>query len=363
MIHHPFWQKFAVSATNSEYKQPSEHPIGQPSGHPSGLINSTTKYQKSNIQQTNKIFDSVSPIISIEKPNNNFAVKITAAHTQWLQELTRLDSSTQTLAAEIMAVPNFTLLMNFLFRHSNYLSERWASEPEFVLSLLAHGPDAKATQIHQELRQKLAQLPVGREETMRLLRRAKGQMALLIALADICGFWPLERVTLALSDFAELTITLAAQQVALAMQFPQAAPSPELSAAATNGLIILGMGKLGGRELNYSSDIDLIILFDAENVPPAMMALCGRKSLGELYIALAREIVKILADVTEDGYVFRTDLRLRPDPASTPLALSIRAAEIYYESVGQNWERAAMIKARPVGGDDAAGQVFLRGLT
>ena len=323
--------------------------------------------QKNNLQQTNEIIDSVRPNISATTDNHTDHVKITAAYAGWQQELARLDTAHQEFAADIMAVPNFTALMNFLIRHSNYLSERWLTEPEFVLSLFAQGPDAMAAQIHQELTQKLAHNQVERSENMRLLRRAKGQMALLIAVADICDYWPLERVTLALSDFAELSITLAAQQIALAMQFPQATASPkentEENATATNGLIILGMGKLGGRELNYSSDIDLIILFDPERVPPAMMALCGRKTLGELYIALARELVKILADVTEDGYVFRTDLRLRPDPASTPLALSIRAAEIYYESVGQNWERAAMIKARPVGGDIAAGQAFLRGLT
>ena len=313
----------------------------------------------------NNIFDSVSPLPAVTDDaelNNAKLAKITAAQAQWQQELARCEANIQHLAIKIMAVPDFTALMNFLMSHSNYLSERWLAEPEFVLSLLDQGPDAMAAQIQKQLTQKLSHYPVTRDETMRLLRRAKGQMALLIALADICDYWPLERVTLALSEFAEHAITLAAQHVALTMQFPQIPPTPEQIAAATNGLIILGMGKLGGRELNYSSDIDLIILFDPEIVPPAMLSLCGRKSLGELYIALARDLVKILADVTEDGYVFRTDLRLRPDPASTPLALSIRAAEIYYESVGQNWERAAMIKARPVGGDRAAGQAFLRGL-
>ena len=108
------------------------------------------------------------------------------------------------------------------------------------------------------------------------------------------------------------------------------------------------MGKLGGGELNYSSDIDLILLYDPARAPPlardALHSLCNR---------LARELVRILDERTGDGYVFRTDLRLRPDPRSTPLVMSVGAALSYYETVGQNWERAALIKARPVAGDRA----------
>lgn len=114
------------------------------------------------------------------------------------------------------------------------------------------------------------------------------------------------------------------------------------------------MGKLGGRELNYSSDIDLILLFD-----PDVIDTDEPMELQNSFIRLARGLVSLLDERTEDGYVFRTDLRLRPDPGSTPLALSTMAAELYYESVGQNWERAAMIKARPIAGDKDAGAAFL----
>ena len=114
------------------------------------------------------------------------------------------------------------------------------------------------------------------------------------------------------------------------------------------------MGKLGGGELNYSSDIDLILLYDPARAPPlardALHSLCNR---------LARELVGILDERTGDGYVFRTDLRLRPDPRSTPAVMSVDAALSYYETAGQNWERAALIKARPVAGDRAAGARFL----
>ena len=123
-----------------------------------------------------------------------------------------------------------------------------------------------------------------------------------------------------------------------------------------SGLIVLGMGKLGGGELNYSSDIDLILLYD-----PARAARCSRATTRRsLFNRLARELVRILDERTGDGYVFRTDLRLRPDPRSTPLAMSVAAALTYYESVGQNWERAALIKARPVAGDRDAGAALPR---
>ncbi len=114
------------------------------------------------------------------------------------------------------------------------------------------------------------------------------------------------------------------------------------------------MGKLGGGELNYSSDIDLILLYDTSLLPPAVL-----DDAQTLFTRLARELVRILDERTGDGYVFRTDLRLRPDPRSTPLAISVAAALTYYETVGQNWERAALIKARPVAGDDEAGLRFL----
>jgi glutamate-ammonia-ligase adenylyltransferase len=117
------------------------------------------------------------------------------------------------------------------------------------------------------------------------------------------------------------------------------------------------MGKLGAHELNFSSDIDLISFFE-----PQAPAIVDPLDATDLFARLTRRLVRILQDRTEHGYVFRTDLRLRPDPGSTPLAISVEAALNYYEGRGQNWERAAMIKARPVAGDSAAGEAFLKEL-
>ena len=177
-------------------------------------------------------------------------------------------------------------------------------------------------------------------------------------LAEVAGAWSLEQQTAALSRFAE-----AALGAALRHLLREAARKGLI--ALTNadqpeqdsGLIVLGIGKLGGYELNYSSDIDLIILYD-----PAAARVSARDGVQSFFVRLTRDLVRILEAYTGDGYSFRTDLRLRPDPASTPLAMSVPAALAYYESVGQNWERAALIKARPVAGDGAAARRFLREL-
>ncbi len=192
----------------------------------------------------------------------------------------------------------------------------------------------------------------GKSALMRILRVARRRIALIVGLADIAGVWPVTRVTQALSDFAEATLD--ASLGFLLRQAAGAFPGGAAPRLETSGYIVLGMGKLGGCELNYSSDIDLIVLYDEDR-------LAGKapEDLPQLYIRLTLDLVRILESRTGDGHVFRTDLRLRPDPGATPPALSVLAAETYYEALGQNWERAAMIKARPVAGDRKAGAAFL----
>ncbi|MCH8111343.1 MAG: bifunctional [glutamine synthetase] adenylyltransferase/[glutamine synthetase]-adenylyl-L-tyrosine phosphorylase [Proteobacteria bacterium] len=187
-----------------------------------------------------------------------------------------------------------------------------------------------------------------RKEFAAQLRRAKARAALLIAVADLAGLWSLTQVTAALSRFAEGAI-------GAAVDFLLAQAQASGALGDRGGYVILAMGKLGARELNYSSDIDLIALFDPERVDYR-----GKKTAQDLFVRLTQDLVQLLQDRTEDGYVFRTDLRLRPDAGATPVALSTVAAETYYESVGQNWERAAMIKARQVAGDASVGNDFLR---
>ncbi|TDW41246.1 glutamate-ammonia-ligase adenylyltransferase [Roseinatronobacter bogoriensis subsp. barguzinensis] len=190
------------------------------------------------------------------------------------------------------------------------------------------------------------------------LRQAKRRVALLAALADLGGVWTLDQVTGALSDLADrathVALTaLVADEIAR-KKLPAATPE---DAATGAGMVVLAMGKMGARELNYSSDIDLICLFD-ESRYSADDYHDARAS----FIRVTRKLCGLLSDHTDEGYVFRTDLRLRPDPSVTPVCLSMEAAERYYESLGRTWERAAYIKARPCAGDLAAGARFLETL-
>lgn len=189
----------------------------------------------------------------------------------------------------------------------------------------------------------------------RVLRQAKSRMAALVALADLAGVWPLETVTGMLTDFADLATHVALTRLTAAEIGRGTIPGLTTDDAVTaGGMVALAMGKMGAHELNYSSDIDLIVLFDETRF--------DRTTEGQAraaFIKITRRLTAMLSDATGDGYVFRTDLRLRPDASVTPVCLSMAAAETYYESVGRTWERAAYIKARPAAGDLAAGQRFL----
>jgi glutamate-ammonia-ligase adenylyltransferase len=193
---------------------------------------------------------------------------------------------------------------------------------------------------------------------MRLLRRMRAEAALLIGLAEIGGVWPVTQVMRLQTALADTALAAAVDHLLLDAQrrgrlklADPARPSQD------SGYIVLAMGKMGSNELNYSSDIDLIVFYEAHAA-----ALVAGTEPAVFYVRLTKALVKLLQERTVDGYVFRTDLRLRPDPASTQIAISTAAALDYYESRGQNWERAALIKARPCAGDIAAGEALLKEL-
>ncbi len=202
----------------------------------------------------------------------------------------------------------------------------------------------------------IATEPPPLEDGMRTLRRAKDAVHLATALADLSRAWPLNRVTGALTDFAD-----AALRAAVAMGARERGERGQLTPASFDGecgpvpgFALIAMGKMGAGELNYSSDIDFSAFFDA-NIFPAQEPRVAA-------VRLVAPIARALEEVTPDGYVFRPDLRLRPDPGSTPVAVSIASAEHYYQNLGQNWERAAFIKARAAAGDRACGAEFLASL-
>ena len=208
------------------------------------------------------------------------------------------------------------------------------------------------------LHKRLAEEELDREGLVAELRRNRGAHALLVALADLAGVWSVEEVTQALSDFADASV-----ETAVRAALHEAIDAGKLDGAkigpdgAGCGVIVLALGKHGAGELNYSSDIDLVVFYD-----PAAPAILDGSEAGRVYMRIAQSVLKLLSERTADGYVHRVDYRLRPDPGSTPVAVSLPAAYTYYETVGQNWERAAMIKARPVAGDLRLGERFLRDL-
>ena len=191
------------------------------------------------------------------------------------------------------------------------------------------------------------------------LRQAKRRIALLTGLADLGGVWSLEQVTTALSRLADGAVDVALKRLVGAEIARGKVPGQvEADAETAAGMVSIAMGKGGAFELNYSSDIDLICLFDETRFEPDDF-----HDARAAFVRVTRKMAALLSDLTGDGYVFRTDLRLRPDPSATPVCLSMEAAERYYESVGRTWERAAYIKARASAGDIAAGEGFLKTLT
>ena len=179
-------------------------------------------------------------------------------------------------------------------------------------------------------------------DPMVALRAAKRQIALIVALADLSGAWSLERVTRALSDFADLALDLSIAAALVERDAPN------------RGLVALALGKLGSHELNYSSDVDLILLYE-----PALIPCRPREDAAEAAVRIARRVVAIMAEQASQGYVFRVDLRLRPASEVTPIALPIAAAEHYYQSEALTWERTAFVRARACAGDIALGNAFL----
>lgn len=183
------------------------------------------------------------------------------------------------------------------------------------------------------------------DSVARSLRQRRGKIALVTAAADLSGAWGLDRVTRTLSDFADQAAD-EALAAAMAERYPDAQHC---------GFVVLALGKHGSRELNYSSDIDPILLYD-----PAILPRREREDVADAAVRIGRRMSELLSARDADGYVFRVDLRLRPSPEATPIALPVEAAIGYYESMALGWEQAAFIRARPAAGDIALGDYFLR---
>ena len=259
----------------------------------------------------------------------------------------------------LLGIPGVLPMLRCLGGNSPYLASLATREPEVIHLLVTAGPAAALAQSLFSLDQ--VSVSAGRAQIAAAIREVKRRVALIAAIADIGGIWPLENVAGAMSTLAESTLRLSVRHLLrsahdsgeIHLQDPL---RPDLNC----GFVVLAMGKLGGAELNYSSDIDLILLYDGTSSAYGRGTAAAR--ISSFTSRLARNLVMLMEARDADGYVFRTDLRLRPDPAATPPAVSLHAALIYYETMGQNWERAAMIKARPVAGDVPLGHRFLEAI-
>src|SRR5437868_9646108 len=218
--------------------------------------------------------------------------------------------------------------------HSPFLRDTLSARPEIADAFLERGGGAAAS----------IALQASGDDLAASLRRRRQGLALAVALGDLSGELSLEQVTQLLSDFADSAIDQAVE-AAIRERVPDAEPQ---------GFAVIAMGKLGSHELNYSSDVDLLLLFDPDALPRR-----PRDEPGEAAVRIGRRLIELLQKRTADGYVERVDLRLRPSPEVTPIALPLHAAISHYESSALPWERAAFIRARACAGDISLGRRFL----
>jgi glutamate-ammonia-ligase adenylyltransferase len=241
---------------------------------------------------------------------------------------------------------------------SPYLRDTVRRQPAILETLRTGRATVRLGEIITEIRAAGLADDASEASIMATLRRLKLEAHTIIAFCDLAKAFDTEATVRALTDIADAAVAAAADFLLRDADEQGKIKLPDRTDPSNgSGWILIAMGKHGAHELNYSSDIDLVVFFD-----PEAPAITDALEANDLFARLTRRLVRILQDRTADGYVFRTDLRLRPDPGSTPLAIHVLAALHYYESRGQNWERAAMIKARPVAGDIDAGRAFLKEL-
>ena len=311
------------------------------------------------------------PVLRHNKPmdqpiDSTFASRITESPvalaegrgSERLAEFTTEVSANTPALGALLREAKIAALLRGAFEGSLYLTTLATRDPARLERILTDPPEDRFANLTARLNADM-ETATDMATAKRVLRLYKSEVALLTALADLGGVWPVMTVTRVLSECAD-----AAVSAAIRFLFRQASekgqwqPVDVGAPEKDSGYFVLAMGKLGAFELNYSSDIDLIVFFDRERAH----FTGGGGDLQSFFVRLTRDLVLLLEERTGDGYVFRTDLRLRPDAGATQIALSTTAAHGYYETVGQNWERAAMIKARPIAGDIEAGNEFLHEL-
>ena len=244
-----------------------------------------------------------------------------------------------------------------IFATSQYLSDLLVMDPEgFDLLRLTEGQPVAREALVEELAAEIAVLE-HESVVLRALRRFKRRETLRIAYGDIVRAQSLRSVTAQISFVADALVEAAFQ--AAWRKYTALRGVPRTADGNTARFVVLGLGKLGGLELNYSSDIDLIFLCENEGETD------GKRPVSnvEFFDLIGREIIRLLTERTELGSVYRVDMRLRPEGQRGPMVIGVQSALNYYDTRGRTWERQAYIKARPIAGDLSLGKEFLETLT
>ncbi len=294
------------------------------------------------------------PKLGVPRPSN---VRAAQSALESLKDSLRTSNlpEAQRLANKIESRPLQALLRG-VFGNSPFLTRTILRTPETLVTPLLNDADTGFQLLLESIKATENGTLAAFEEHIRVSRQ---KVAVAVALADLSSAWDVDQVVRRLSDFADVVLQQTVRAILFdatrkGMYFPEDAQYPEVG----SGLFILGLGKLGGRELNYSSDIDIIAFFDETKLGARV-----KEHPNSFAIGVVKALVHALQSTQPTGYVFRVDLRLRPDPRSTQVSISTTAAKKYYRDFGQNWERAAMIKARPVAGDMQSADHFLTELS
>ncbi len=270
------------------------------------------------------------------------------------------------------ARPDMLLSLNIIFGASRFLSMFLASMADEGLAYLADPDTLSHLEDKAALSRRLSHVLDDASDDQsfyRALRIFRKKEMLRIGLRDLLGKADLRETVEDLSDLAEVCLQRAYERAdsRLRLRYGKPAIMNPDGTSSPAGFAVIAMGKLGGRELNFSSDIDLMYVYTADGETEGVNRTGGtaanRITNHQYFIKLAEKLNSMIGEKTEDGFVFRVDLRLRPEGQRGPLAQSLGGYEIYYESWGQTWERSALIKARPVAGDESVGKEFMARIT
>ena len=306
---------------------------------------------------TQNIFDKLLPSILqsvIDSPDPDMSLNNLERFASSYEEKDKLylflSSHKEIIPPLLLLLGSSQYLCNFLFSAPRECIE-WLAVPDFLNRTIK-----KDTALAYLRRQITPKTTI--EEVKTVLRRFRKKEYLRIALRDLLGYGTLSEITQEISVVADVSLQIAYEVCNRDMEqrygIPQYADEEGNSGRCT--FTVLGMGKLGGEELNYSSDIDIMYLYSTEKGETSKGLLTNH----QYFVKLSEMISQVIGQTTDEGFVFRVDTRLRPEGERGDLASPLRSYEVYYESWGQTWERAALLKVRPVAGDEELGRAFLK---